>query len=124
VIYSLILPLILVNIWVGLYQAGRIQAYGIARVRLADYIVFDRHHLAYLNWIEPMNRLFCAYADGLVGYVCEISSRTKQYLCPIMHALNFNDPHKRYHQFLEYCDADGYGAPFATFCEQLRKTAG
>lgn len=42
VIYSLILPLVLVDIWVGLYQAVRIQAYGIARVRRADYIVFDR----------------------------------------------------------------------------------
>ena len=121
---SLILPLILVDIGVGLYQAVRIQAYGIARVRRADYIVFDRQHLAYLNWIKPMNRLFCAYANGLVGYVCEISSRTEQYLCPIKHALNVHDPHKRYYQFLEYCDADGYRAPLATFREQLRKTAG
>lgn len=123
VIYSLIVPFLLIDIWVGAYQAICFRAYGIARVRRADYIVFDRHHLAYLNWIEAMNCLFCAYANGLVGYVREISSRTEQYWCPIKHALKIHDPHKRYHQFLEFGDADGYRARLATFREQLRKTA-
>jgi hypothetical protein len=119
VIYSLIVPLILVDIWVGLYQSVYFRAYGIAKVRRADYIVFDRQHLACLNWIEAMNCLFCAYANGLVGYVRKISSRTEQYWCPIKHAVKVHNPHKRYHQFLEYGDADGYRARLATFREQL-----
>jgi len=123
VIYSLIVPLLLVDLWVGFYQAVCFRAYGIARVRRADYIVFDRQHLAYLNWIEAVNCLFCAYANGLVGYVREISSRTEQYWCPIKHALKVHDPHKRYHQFLEYGDADGYRSRLAAFREQLRATA-
>ncbi len=119
VIYSLIVPLILVDIWVSLYQAICFRAYGISRVRRADYVVLDRQYLAYLNWIEAANCLFCAYANGLVGYVREISSRTEQYWCPIKHALKVYDPHKRYYQFLEYGDADGCRARLASFRKQL-----
>ncbi len=123
VIYSLIIPLMLVDVWVGLYQAVCFRAYGIARVRRSDYMVFDRQHLAYLNWIEALNCRFCAYANGLVAYVREISARTEQYWCPVKHALKVHDPHKRYHQFLEYGDADGYRARLATFRNQLRAAA-
>ena len=119
VIYSLIVPLILVDIRVSLYQEICFRAYGNFRVRRADYVVLDRQYLAYLNWIEAANCLFCAYANGLVGYVREISSRTEQYWCPINHALKVYDPHKRYHQFLEYGDADGCRARLASFRKQL-----
>ena len=119
VIYSLIVPLVLLDIWVGLYQAICFRAYGIARVKRADHIIFDRQHLAYLNWIEATNCLFCAYGNGLIGYVREVSSRTEQYWCPIKHALKIRDPHQRYYQFLEYGDADGYRARLDEFRKQL-----
>jgi hypothetical protein len=121
VIYSLIIPLLIVDAWVGIYQAICFRAYRIPRVTRGDYIVFDRQHLAYLNWIEALNCAFCAYANGLVGYVREISSRTEQYWCPIKHALRVSDPHRRYYEFLEYGDAEGYQARLIEFREQLRK---
>lgn len=119
VIYSLIVPLMLLDIWVGLYQAICFRVYGIPRVRRADYILFDRQHLAYLNWIEALNCMFCAYGNGVVAYVREVSSLTEQYWCPIKHALKVHDPHLRYYQFLEYGDADGYRARLDTLREQL-----
>jgi hypothetical protein len=120
VIYSLIIPLLIVDAWVSLYQAICFRVYRIPRVRRADYIMFDRGHLAYLNWIEALNCLFCGYANGLVGYVREVSSRTEQYWCPIKHALRISDPHRRYQQFVEYGDADGYRARLEAFREALR----
>ncbi|PBN43623.1 hypothetical protein [Sphingobium sp. D43FB] len=122
-IYSLIVPLMLLDAWVSIFQAVCFRVYGIERVRRADFIVFDRQHLAYLNWIEALNCLFCAYGNGLISYVREVSSRTEQYWCPIKHALKIHDPHKRYHQFLEYGDADGYRARLETFRDQLRASA-
>jgi len=119
VIYSLIVPLVLLDIWVGLYQAICFRVYAISRVRRADYILFDRQHLAYLNWIEALNCMFCAYGNGVVAYVREVSSLTEQYWCPIKHALKVHDPHQRYYQFLEYGDADGYRARLDTLREQL-----
>jgi hypothetical protein len=120
VIYSLIVPLVLLDIWVSLFQAICFRAYRIPRVRRSDYIAFDRQHLAYLNWIEAVNCLFCAYGNGLIGYVREISSRTEQFWCPIKHALRISDPHRRYYEFLEYGDAEGYRNRLEAFRDQLR----
>jgi hypothetical protein len=119
-IYSLIIPFAIIDAWASLYQAICFRAYRIPRVHRVDYIVFDRQHLAYLNWIEALNCLYCGYANGVIGYVREIGSRTEQYWCPIKHALRVADPHQRYYQFLEYGDADGYRARLEDFRERLR----
>ena len=119
VIYSLIVPLLLVDIWISLFQAICFRAYGITRVRRSEYIVFGRQHLAYLNSIEAVNCLFCAYANGLIAYAREIGSRTEQYWCPIKHALRIPDAHLRYFQFLEYGDADGDRARLTDFPDSL-----
>jgi hypothetical protein len=110
VIYANIIPLLLLDGCMSLYQAICFPAYRIPRVTRADYLRFDRDHLAYLNWIEALNCRYCSYANGLIAYVREIASRTEQYWCPIKHALRIPDPHQRYHSFLEYGDAEGYRA--------------
>ena len=115
VIYSLLLPLFLLDIWISVYQAICFRAYGIARVERRDYIAFDRGRLAYLNWVEALNCAYCAYANGVIAYAREIGSRTEQYLCPIKHALRISDPHQRYYEFLEFGDAEGYRTRLATF---------
>lgn len=118
VIYSLIVPLVLVDIWVTVYQHICFRVYGIARVRRADHVVIDRHRLAYLNAIEKFNCVFCGYANGVLAYAREVASRTEQYWCPIKHALRLRDSHKRYPDFLEYGDAEGFRAKL----DEYRKT--
>jgi hypothetical protein len=120
VIYSLVIPLAIVDAWASLYQTVCFRAYRIPQVRRSDYVLFDRRHLAYLNLIETLNCLYCGYANGVIAYVREIGSRTEQYWCPIKHALRVTDPHQRYYQFLEYGDAEGYRARLSEFREQLR----
>jgi hypothetical protein len=120
VIYSMVLPILLVDAWASLYQAICFRVYRIPQVRRSDYVVFDRQRLAYLNWIETINCVYCDYGNGAIAYVREIASRTEQYWCPIKHALKITDPHQRYYQFLEYGDADGYRARLDQFRDQLR----
>ncbi|MBO9379992.1 hypothetical protein GG804_24790 [Sphingomonas histidinilytica] len=120
IIYSVIVPLLLLDAWMSAYQAICFRVYRIPRVRRSDYIVMDRGQLSYLNWIEALNCLYCGYANGLIGYVREIASRTEQYWCPIKHALRITDPHQRYYEFLEYGDAGGYRARLCEFRERLR----
>ena len=108
VIYSLILPLALIDLWASAYQAICFRAYRLPRVPRRDYMIFDREALAYLNWIERLNCGFCEYANGVAAYVSEIASRTEQYWCPIKHALKVTSPHQRYQAFVEFGDADGY----------------
>lgn len=120
VIYSLILPILLLDLWATFYQAICFRAYRIPRVRRADHIHIDRGQLAYLNWVEALNCRYCSYANGVVAYVREIASRTEQYWCPIKHALKISDPHQRYYQFLEYGDAEGYRGRLEQLREALR----
>ena len=86
VIYSLIVPIVLVDLWVMAYQAICFPIYKIPKVRRRDYLVFDRHHLAYLNTIEKINCAYCSYCNGAIAFVREVASRTEVYWCPIKHA--------------------------------------
>lgn len=119
-IYSMIVPLVLLDLWASLFQAVCFRAYGIARVNRSHYIALDRGRLAYLNWIEALNCAYCGYGNGVIAYVREISSRTEQYWCPIKHAVGVSDPHQRYYDFLEFGDAEGYRTRLHAFREGLR----
>lgn len=105
IIYSMILPLIMFDLFVTIYQATCFPIYRIAKVRRANYIVMDHQHLAYLNIIEKMHCMYCSYAVGLLGYAQEITARTEQYFCPIKHARKVLGAHARYNKFLDYGDA-------------------
>src|SRR5260370_16888395 len=61
VIYSLIVPVVLLDLFVMTYQAICFPIYKIPKVRRRDYLIFDRHHLAYLNIIEKLNYPSCSY---------------------------------------------------------------
>jgi hypothetical protein len=125
VIYALIVPLTVLDLSVTIYQHICFRVYGIARVRRADYVVFDRQHLSYLNWIEALNCVYCSYANGIIAYAREIAGRTENYWCPVKHALKVTDPHQYYFEFLEYGDADGYRARLDAYREALlRKERG
>ncbi|HEY5740855.1 MAG TPA: hypothetical protein VIW27_14090, partial [Gammaproteobacteria bacterium] len=107
-IYSCILPALLMDLVVTVYQAVCFRVYGIPRVERGDYIVIDRNQLQYLNAIEKMNCVYCGYFNGFIAYVGEIAARTEQYWCPIKHARKVAAMHSRYHKFIEYGDSEDY----------------
>ncbi|MEQ1601351.1 MAG: hypothetical protein HOP04_01590 [Methylophilaceae bacterium] len=121
IIYGMIIPLITLDFFVSLYQASCFPIYKITKVRRADYIVFDRQHLEYLNFIEKFHCTYCAYGNGLIAYMCEIIARTEQYFCPIKHARKILGTHKRYAQFLDYGEAENYQAKLEEFRVELSK---
>lgn len=110
VIYSLIVPIALLDLSVMAYQAICFPVYRISKVRRRDYLVFDRHHLAYLNAIEKFNCAYCSYANGAIAFVREVASRTEVYWCPIKHARRVLGPHPHYQGFADFGDAEGYRA--------------
>ncbi len=113
VIYSMIVPIVLLDVAVMAYQAICFPAYGIPKVSRRDYLVFDRHHLAYLNALEKINCAYCSYANGAVAFMREVASRTEIYWCPIKHARRVLGPHPHYHGFADFGDAEGYRAKLA-----------
>ncbi|HVN41545.1 MAG TPA: hypothetical protein VMT50_02090 [Steroidobacteraceae bacterium] len=108
VIYSLIIPVVLLDLFVAVYQTVCFPVYGIPRVKRADYIAFDREQLAYLNGLEKLNCAYCAYANGVFAHVREVASRTEEYWCPIKHARRVLGVHPRYGHFVDYGDCEGY----------------
>jgi hypothetical protein len=108
VIYAGIVPMLLLDAFVWLYQAVCFPVYGITKVRRAEYLALDRGDLPYLNALEKLNCAYCGYANGLMGYAREISARTEQYFCPIKHARRIKAAHERYPGFFEYGDAESY----------------
>lgn len=121
VIYSVVIPIALVDFWVTLYQHVCFRAYGIPLVKRSTFIMFDRHHLAYLNFIEKLNCLYCGYGNGVFAYAREIAARTEQFWCPVKHALRVRDPHRHYVKFLEYGDAEGYSTRLAELRADIQK---
>lgn len=117
IIYSMIVPLLILDLSVSFYQATCFPIYRIGKLRRADYIVFDRQHLEYLNFIEKFHCTYCAYGSGLIAYVGAIIGKTEQYFCPIKHARQILEKHARYARFLNYGEATDYEARL----EQFRK---
>ncbi len=121
IIYSMIIPLVMVDIFITFYQVTCFPIYGIQKVKRKDYIVYDRHQLNYLNFIEKFHCTYCAYGSGLIGYVSEIVARTEQYFCPIKHAHTIIGTHRRYAEFLAFGDAEEYEPKLESFRQRLNK---
>jgi len=79
VIWAILIPAVLLDITISLYQAICFPIYGIPKVKRADYIVFDRQYLNYLNIIEKINCAYCSYFNGIIAYIQEIAARTEQF---------------------------------------------
>jgi hypothetical protein len=108
VIYMGVVPFLLVDLFLIVYQAICFPVYGIPKVRRADYFIFDRGQLKYLNLVERINCIYCSYGNGLFAYAREISGRTEQHWCPIKHARRVRELHSRYGHFVDYGNAGQY----------------
>jgi len=118
IIWFCLVPIALLDLIVTIYQALCFPIYGIPKVRRSDYLLLDRHRLAYLNFLEKLNCEYCAYGNGVLAYVTEVAARTEQYWCPIKHALRMKSMHSRYRFFFDYGDAEHYRQQI----EQVRRS--
>ena len=118
-IYAVIFPMLLLDLFVWVYQWVCFPLYGLARVQRADYFVFDRVHLGYLNLVEKINCAYCSYGNGLMAYAREVVGQTEQYWCPIKHARKVLHAHPYYMGFVDFGDAQGYREDLERLRNQL-----
>ncbi len=118
-IYAMIVPLAFLDLTVTLYQHICFRLYDVRRVERSSYVVIDRHQLSYLNGIEKLNCMYCGYGNGVVAYAREIIARTEQYWCPIKHARKALGRHRRYHNFVNFGDAENYKPRLIKLREEL-----
>jgi len=113
-IYIGIIPFCLLDLFLALYQGICFPVYGIPKIRRADYNVFDRVGLKYLNLIDRLNCAYCSYGNGVLAYGTEVAARTKQHWCPIKHARRLRAPHSRYPHFFDFGDTLQYSRQIET----------
>lgn len=108
-IYAMIFPLIILDIFVGIYHHVCFRLYGIKLLSRRDYIRMDRHKLSYLNFIEKINCTYCSYSNGLMGYASAIAAETEKYWCGIKHRKykGFKEP-AHHKNFLKYGDEKAF----------------
>ncbi len=119
IIYALIVPLVALDICVSVYQFLCFPMYRVPSVQRRAYIVVDRYHLRYLNSIEKLNCVYCGYAAGVLAYAREIAARTELYWCPIKHARQVLDQHRRYLEYADFGDGESYRATLARLRQEL-----
>ncbi len=107
-IWSMMIPIVIADIFVTIYQAVCFPIYKIPKVKRKDYVVMDRYDLFYLDRVERINCWYCEYFNGVVAYVREIAARTEQFWCPIKHSRAIRDKHSRYDKFFDFGDYQAY----------------
>lgn len=119
IIYAMIIPALVLDLFVTFYHAVCFPVYRIPKVKRSDHIIFDRHKLGYLNLLEKINCVYCGYLNGLAAYTQEIAARTEQHFCPIAHAKKPHQTHSRYHLFFRYGDGERYKNELAHLRKQF-----
>jgi hypothetical protein len=108
IIWSMLIPAVILDIFVTIYQHICFPIYKIPKVKRKEYVVMDRYNLFYLDKIEKINCWYCEYFNGVIAYVREIAARTEQFFCPIKHAKKVHEKHSRYTRFFEFGDYEKY----------------
>jgi hypothetical protein len=107
-IYSVIVPLLLLDAFVSLYQLLCFPIYKVKSFRRSEFIVFDRQELKYLDWISKFHCTYCAYAVGLMAFVSAVIGATEAYFCPIKHRSKQSHGPVRSYPFLAYEQSDDF----------------
>ncbi len=120
-IYVMVIPAIIFDVMLFLYQQIIFRVYKFEFVKRSDYILFDRQYLGYLNPIEKLNCMYCSYFNGLMHYAAAIASRTELYFCPIKHSKKVAYEHDFYDAFFRYGDEDEYQKKLEELREKFQK---
>lgn len=119
IIYAMIIPVVLLDIILFVYQQVIFRIYKFEFIKRSDYVIFDHRYLGYLNPIEKLHCLYCSYFNGLILYASAIAGRTELFFCPIKHAKKVVAQHLYYEEFLSYGDDEEYQKKL----KELRKNA-
>lgn len=85
-ISSVVIPLIILDIWIELYHRICFPLCGLPYVNRRQYIqIVDRAKLQYLNWFQKVYCMYCGYGNGVIRYWGAIAGVTEHYWCGIQH---------------------------------------
>ena len=121
-IWMMLIPALFLDIFLFIYQNTAIRLYKIPLAKRSDYITFDRAQLAYLNWIQKIDCIYCSYFNWLMQYSVEVAWRTEKYWCPIKHATKKYWTHEWEEYFADYWDSKTFNEVFWSIEEYKKET--
>lgn len=119
-IWMMLIPAFILDIGLFIYQQTALRLYRVPLVKRSDYIVFDRGQLAYLNWIQKIDCIYCSYFNWIMQFAVEVAWRTEKYWCPIKHATKKAGSHDWEKYFAEYWDSKEFKKVFGSI-EEYKK---
>lgn len=113
ILYSMIIPLVFLDLFLELYHRIVFPVLGIPRVVRKDYILIDRHRMSFLPIVLKIACAYCGYANGLLHYAVRIAGDSEKHFCPSKHSIHpgFHAP-SQHETFSEFGDAKGFGQRF------------
>jgi len=120
-IYVIIVPSIILDLFISLYNITALPLYHIPKVKRKDHFIYDRQFLSYLNVIQKVNCMYCSYVNGLFSYAREIAARTERYWCPVKAAHRPKTYHSWYKDFADYGNPEEWNRKFnnpEAFCKK------
>ena len=113
IIYSLIIPLVILDIWVEIYHRICFIVYKFPYVKRLSYIKIDRHKLEYLNAWQKFDCVYCGYVNGVTNYWSKIAAESEKFWCGIKHKKSDNFIEQEHHKdFTEYGDKEDYNKKY------------
>ncbi|USN58951.1 MAG: hypothetical protein H6767_02450 [Candidatus Peribacteria bacterium] len=107
-IYMMIIPTVILDLFLSVYQHICFRLYHIPLVNRSEYITAERKQLDYLNVIQKFHCLYCSYVNGIFSFAVEVGGRTEKYWCPIKHAKKMRGGHDWEKHFADYGDPEGF----------------
>ncbi|MEP7103871.1 MAG: hypothetical protein ABI721_04150 [Candidatus Dojkabacteria bacterium] len=84
-IYSVVIPVVLLDVWLTIYQFIYFKINDIPMVKKSDYISFERWDLKRLNWLQKIDCFYCEYVNGIFAWAKGVGIQTEVYSCAIKH---------------------------------------
>lgn len=98
-IYAPVVPVVILDLFVLLYEGICFPIYGIERVRRSDFRMIDRNLMTYMSPIQKLNCYYCSYVNNALSYMREVTARTEVYWCPLKEAKRRQNAHQYYQSF-------------------------
>lgn len=89
-IYSVLFPVLLLDLVVSIYQAVCFPLYRIPKIRRRDYIQYDRVKMEAFNWMDKLHCHYCSYVNGAIAYAGKVAGQTEKIWCPLKHLAKDN----------------------------------
>lgn len=109
IILTVIIPIVLLDLWVEFYHHVCFPLYKILLVKRKNHVQVDRHKLKYLTFVQKIYCAYCGYANGLTNYWVKIAGETEKYWCGIQHQKNNNFiPPAHHKDFADYNNKEDF----------------